>query len=114
MIEKETRLNDVKDTMRRQNEQIDELRVEVTKAQERERVALGQVDGLKKKNNEMLMELEGLRKREKQRLEEQDKKLAEHHETSDKDEAGVLQAKIKEIYALTVELGCIREENNEL
>ena len=47
-------------------------------------------------------------------MEEQDKKLAEHHETSDKDEGAVLQAKIKEIYALTVELGCIREENNEL
>lgn len=38
----------------------------------------------------MLIELEGLRKREKQRLEEQDKKLAEHHETSDKDEGAVL------------------------
>lgn len=70
MAEKETRLNDVKDTMRRQNEQIDALRVEVTKAQEREQVALSRVDGLKKKSNEMLIELEGLRKREKQRLEE--------------------------------------------
>lgn len=69
---------------------------------------------LKKKNNEMNIELEGLKKREKMRQEEEEKRLAELQENSEKDDVGALQAKIKEIYALTVQLGCIREENNEL
>ena len=53
LAQKETRLQGVKDTLRRQDEQIDELRRELNAAQDKERQQITLNDSLKKKNQEL-------------------------------------------------------------
>ena len=100
---------DLKETLNRQNEQIETLREELTKADSK--IELERQSGEKR-----ILEMRDVI----QRMKDDYNKLKIGKEKSNSDKlqseksSDQVQIKIKEIYELTVELGCLREENNEL
>ena len=105
-------ITDLKDTLRRQNEQIDQLRDEVTHAESKEREARHNNETFGKKISDLQSQLQKLTLIEQKQT---------ARSTTDGGQSGkqgdtstLMQHKLKEIYNLTVELGSLREENNEL
>ena len=87
-------------------------------AQDKEKQTSSLNDCLKKKNVELQQQVERLKKDAETNKKASKQDPSEPSRLSDdsrcKELGDQLQAKIKEVYGLTVELGCIREENNEL